>query len=247
MRKRYDRNFFSGLATGSYRAASVFLPEIRKHYAFGSVCDVGCGSGSWLRAAGECIPSGARTGIDGEHARPIADCPGAIFMFQDLEERIRGVPRHDLVISMEVAEHLSPARASTFVDDLCAIGDVVLFSGAVPHQGGRHHVNERPQSYWMGLFRRNGYGAYDVHRKALWNHEAFTGCEYYVGNALLYVRDGTSLASELSAHRLEDNALVDVVHPGLFKMATQPGVRRSFVVFLASLKQAFFRRVHRGG
>ena len=192
------------------------------------------------------MPPGAQcTGIDGEHVRAIVDCPGATFMFQNLEERIGGVPRHDLVISLEVAEHLTPERASTFVDDLCAIGDVVLFSGAVANQGGKHHRNEQPQSYWVAHFRRNGYGAYDVHRRALWNHEAFAGCEYYVGNSLLYIREGTTLASDLSAYRLGEDALLDVVHPGLLRVVAVPGVRRSIWVVLEMVKRSLDRRLHR--
>ena len=64
--------------------------------------------------------------------------------------------RFDLVNCLEVAEHLDASRADSFVDDLCALGDVVVFSAAIPGQGGTHHVNEQFQSYWQERFRRNG-------------------------------------------------------------------------------------------
>ncbi|RMD82912.1 MAG: methyltransferase domain-containing protein, partial [Lentisphaerae bacterium] len=38
----------------------------------------------------------------------------------------------DLVVSLEVAEHLPPERADSFVADLCARSGYVLFSAAVP-------------------------------------------------------------------------------------------------------------------
>lgn len=241
----YDAKFFAGIAAGSYRAATVLLPEIRTHYAFTSVCDVGCGSGTWLRAAGEWIGTGARlTRVDGEHARTTVNCPGATFVFQNLESLIAGVARHDLAMSLEVAERLSAARAPGLVDDLCAISDVVLFGGAVAHQGGTSHLNDQPQSYWLAHFKRNGYVAYDIHRAALWNHPAFVDCAYYVGNTLLYVRDGHALADELVRFRLGEGDLIDVVHPGLLKTRAEPGFRVSLLEVLAALKRALARRLH---
>jgi hypothetical protein len=55
-----------------------------------------------------------------------------------------------------VAEHLSRPRADGFVDDLVALSDRVLFSAAIPGQGGYGHVNEQPPSYWTERFRAAG-------------------------------------------------------------------------------------------
>jgi hypothetical protein len=41
---------------------------------------------------------------------------------------------------------------------------VVLFSAATPGQGGEHHVNERPYSYWRELFSDRGYVMFDLIR-----------------------------------------------------------------------------------
>ncbi|MDP6884692.1 MAG: hypothetical protein QF830_11185, partial [Rhodospirillales bacterium] len=43
--------------------------------------------------------------------------------------------------SLEVAEHLPPDAAETFVATLVAHGRLVLFSAAPPGQGGLNHVN----------------------------------------------------------------------------------------------------------
>ena len=52
-------------------------------------------------------------------------------------------------------------RADDFVDSLIRHGDVILFSAAVPHQGGEHHVNEQPPEYWRKLFAERGYDVFD--------------------------------------------------------------------------------------
>jgi alpha-amylase/alpha-mannosidase (GH57 family) len=66
-----------------------------------------------------------------------------------------------------VAEHLPAHKAETFVDNLTAHGDVILFSAAVPHQGGEHHVNEQPPEYWRKLFAAEGYEVFDWLRPRL--------------------------------------------------------------------------------
>lgn len=50
----------------------------------------------------------------------------------DLSNPIKLNKRFDLVISLEVAEHLPEKRAEGFIQDLCSLGDLVLFSAAVP-------------------------------------------------------------------------------------------------------------------
>ena len=61
-------------------------------------------------------------------------------------------------ISLEVAEHLSPGRAESFISDLCQAAPVVLFGAAIPGQGGVGHLNEQWQSYWANLFEACGSG-----------------------------------------------------------------------------------------
>jgi hypothetical protein len=194
---KYDASFFESIADVGYRAGKILLSDVYAFYAFNSVCDVGCGSGSWLRAAAEAICAADKklTGIDGEYARKIAACVGAKFLFQDLEQSIKNVDRHDLLLCLEVAEHLSPGRAESLIDDLCAISDVVFFGAAVDGQRGANHLNERPQSYWMDLFCKRGYQPFIFHRQKYWNDAAFGSCPYYISGSFLYVKE---------THRLSD-------------------------------------------
>src|ERR1051326_3058645 len=88
-------------------------------------------------------------------------------------------------ISLEVAEHLPEASAQGFVASLTRLAPVVLFSAAVPLQGGAEHVNEQWQEYWRSKFSELDYVACDAIRPVIWgNEDVFT---YYQQNILVYV------------------------------------------------------------
>jgi hypothetical protein len=75
----------------------------------------------------------------------------------------------DLVLCIEVAEHLPARRADSFVADLCRLGPVVVFSAAVPGQGGYGHVNEQWPAYWFTPFESAGYALLDPLRDRMWD------------------------------------------------------------------------------
>ena len=72
--------------------------------------------------------------------------------------------RFSLAICLEVGEHLPPERAPGFVTDLTRLAPVVLFSAAVPGQGGTNHVNEQWSEYWVALFEAQGWTCRDAVR-----------------------------------------------------------------------------------
>lgn len=82
----------------------------------------------------------------------------------NLEEKIRIDQKFDLAISLEVAEHLSECRASSFCEDLTLLSNVILFAAAIPYQGGTGHINEQPMSYWVDKFSAFNYEAFDIIR-----------------------------------------------------------------------------------
>ena len=163
----YSGDFYAYIDAGSRRSAravaGLLLPEIK----IGSLLDVGAGHGAW---AAEWLAAGVKTvvAVDGDYVR--ADqlaVPAGNFRAHDLGTPLDLEQRFDLVQSLEVAEHLPGAKADLFVDNLVAHGDVILFSAAVPHQGGEHHVNEQPPEYWREKFAQRGYWPFDFLRPRL--------------------------------------------------------------------------------
>jgi SAM-dependent methyltransferase len=158
------------------------LPPVR------SAVDVGCGVGTWLRVIQE-RSVGTVRGLDGAWVRrDLLTIPVESFVAVDLKEPIPLSERFDLAISVEVAEHLPPDCAGTFVDSLVGLSDFVLFSAAIPHQGGKHHLNERWQDYWAGLFLARGYAVVDAIRPKIWEDDQIAF--WYRQNVLLYVKSG---------------------------------------------------------
>lgn len=63
----------------------------------------------------------------------------------------------DLVLSIEVAEHIPRDRHEALFDFLVSrAGRLIVFSGARPGQGGHGHVAERPELEWREEFTRRG-------------------------------------------------------------------------------------------
>lgn len=49
--------------------------------------------------------------------------------------------------SLEVAEHIDEKYAQNFIELLTLTSDIILFSAAIPNQGGLEHINEQPPKY----------------------------------------------------------------------------------------------------
>lgn len=64
----------------------------------------------------------------------------------------------DLVVCLEVAEHIEPSGADTLLDNVCGHArQFVFFSAAEPGQCGYDHVNERSHEYWIDGFRKRSF------------------------------------------------------------------------------------------
>lgn len=211
----YPADFYADRRNQTLRAARTILAALPEGLSRGRVADVGCGTGTFLAAALE-DGSEHAFGMEGEWVTPdMLDDARIVFEARDLEQRFSG-PRVDLVLSLEVAEHLSPERAESFVADLVAMAPAVLFSAAIPGQGGVGHINEQWPSFWAGHFVRHRYRAYDVLRPAIWTNEAIPA--WYRQNALLFLDEATALALGVGP---TDPALLDRVHPAFWARANR--------------------------
>jgi SAM-dependent methyltransferase len=181
---RYTADFFRKQRDGSRRSAAAIVPMVLDLVQPHSVVDVGCGVGVWLAVFRK---HGVQDvwGVDGAYVdRALLEIPPERFQAADLHAPIRLGRRFDLVVSVEVAEHLPPECAAAFVQSLVALGPVVLFSAAIPRQGGVDHVNEQWPEYWAQRFREHGFVAIDGVRPRVWHDESVEW--WYAQNTLLY-------------------------------------------------------------
>ena len=129
-------------------------------------------------------------------------------MPRDLTQPISLGRRFDLAICLEVAEHIDEKRASDFLSTLTSFSDHVLFSAAIPYQGGTGHVNEQWPGYWARLFADKGYGCQDFIRKKIWND---SGIHYWYRQNILLFSKGA-----------EHEEPLPMVHPELFTQRACP-------------------------
>lgn len=183
----YDSTFYERQASGSLRAANEVLPHIFELIHPKSVCDVGCGIGTWLRASKQ-LGAEMVIGFDGSHVDPsILLIDPSEFRAGNLHEsRLSLSPKVDLAISLEVGEHLREERADLFVEDLAGLSDNILFSAAIPYQGGEGHVNEQFPSYWISKFAKHGFFCFDFVRPRIWSRKEIP--THYRQNILFYSR-----------------------------------------------------------
>jgi SAM-dependent methyltransferase len=149
-------------------SAHLILSLLFEHFRPRSVLDVGCGIGTWLSVVQE-LGVKDIAGVDGEWLdRKLARISPARIQSIDLEKGFDLGRRFDLAVCLEVAEHLSADAAEGFVGSLTRHADVVLFSAAIPMQGGHHHVNEQFPEYWEKMFEAAGYAVVDFLRPQIW-------------------------------------------------------------------------------
>jgi len=167
----YSAEFYDEQVAGSLASAAEILPIVWALCKPRSVIDVGCGRGAWLAVAAQ-LGADRLTGLDGNWVSSDQLLNNQIkFVPADLTGKFNSGEQYDLCISLEVAEHLPEASARTFIQQLCGLSRVVLFGAAVSGQGGTSHINEQPQSYWIGLFRQFGYECLDVVRPSIWSNK----------------------------------------------------------------------------
>lgn len=183
-------------------------------------------------------------GTDGtyvDQARLLID--SKCFSPSDLEKPFLLGRRFDLIICLEVAEHLSPTVADQLIDSLVAHSDCVVFSAAVPFQGGTGHVNEQWPAYWAEKFRNVGYNAYDCLRSRVWN-DSRVRC-WFAQNVIVYATP--QFAAKISGLGEQTANPLPLVHPELFlfkerrlrQVSFRSSLRQTFKAFCSGVKQRF--------
>lgn len=90
---------------------------------------------------------------------------------------------YDLIVSIEVLEHLYAEDGKKAISSLCNKTDAILFSSTPNDFEDRTHVNVQQREYWAGIFADNGF--YD---------KVFYDASYVSPQALLFSKTEDSLS-----------------------------------------------------
>lgn len=194
---------YDGIREGCRRSAAAIVPLLDVLLKPKTVLDVGCGEG-WFAAA--FADRGVHAlGIDLNRPEQ-CQIPHDRFITSDISrptDPIYAWPGADLVLCLETAEHLPSERGPSLIEDLCRGTSAVVFSAAIPGQGGHGHINERWASYWAELFMHHGFEVDTSVRDLIWGSDNIE--PWYRQNLLLFRR-------ELG----RPHGPLDVVHPEIF-------------------------------
>jgi SAM-dependent methyltransferase len=153
----YDQEYFKFVDRTSNQSAAVIADSIIHGFHPSSVVDVGCGTGALLdrlRLRGVQVKGleYAQAALDFCRARQL-DVMKFDVAYDDLPE----LEKVDLVISMEVGHQLPETSADRYVEMLCRIAPLVVFSSEIPGGGDKLPRNEMPHWYWIEKFNQRGY------------------------------------------------------------------------------------------
>jgi SAM-dependent methyltransferase len=210
----YNTPFFQLQQSQSYKGAKNILPQINEWIKPTSVIDIGCGVGAWLKVFKE-LNVKTITGLDGDYVKMenlLIDKNE--FITADLEKPISLNNKFDLVMCLEVAEHLTINRAESFIADLCKMGDIILFSAAIPGQEGTLHINEQYPGYWINAFKKNNFECIDCIRPLIWNN---TEIEFWYKQNIMFFADSSKINKYAFLKSLPSFFGNSMVHPVLLE------------------------------
>lgn len=219
-----------------------FLPR------FSSAIDLGCGVGTWLSVA-QALGAQRILGIDGPWVeRSLLEIPPDSFLEHDLEKKLEFEERYDLCISLEVAEHVKPECAASFVESLTGASDFILFSAAIPFQSGNSHVNCQWPEYWADIFGQQGYQCIDLLRMRIWNDERIP--PHYRQNMMAFVKRERIFDLKADTQDLFfECPPLSIVHPLVYTKRAKEGdsVRGGLKLARRAAKEGLRRRLKKLG
>lgn len=209
----YDESYYRKHEKGSYNSAITILEYILSFYKFNSLIDLGCGMGTWCKAASDLGVENI-LGLDQHvYEQQYMLISDKNYIRFNLKNKLNGYGPFDIAISVEVAEHIDNTYVDSFIRNVCSQSNVVLFSAALPFQGGTGHINEKRCSFWKQKFNKYGYEIIDCIRPHFWDDQNIE--IWYRNNCVLFVKN--HMYSEFVTKIPKDMPPLDIIHPEMLE------------------------------
>jgi SAM-dependent methyltransferase len=212
---KYAQSWHARYGDKTEESARRVLRHVFAMFHPASFLEVGCGLGHWTKVALELGVKDA-VGVDGAWTS-IADLviPAAQFIEADLERPLDLGRRFDVLVTLEVAEHLGGTAADSFIDSLVRHADLIVFGAAIPLQGGLNHVNEQWPNFWIAKFKQRRFRAFDLLRPIFWGDRDIH--YWYRQNTIVMINEDRHDLIDIATAELlriaRDYPPMDMVHP----------------------------------
>lgn len=220
-RVEYGRKFYENLKNNS-RSAEIIVPIVLELLAETinidnfKVVDMGCGTGHWLKVYKR-FGASEIMGIDrgGGYEHDLMQIDKSEYQQYDLNKRFSANKKYDIAQCLETAEHIEVENAEAVVSNLVNLSDIILFSAAIPHQRGAHHVNEQWPDYWIKLFEEKDYAVVDCIREKIWNNAEVRG--FYAQNLFLFCKRTEKNKKIIALSEYNRPEMFNLVHPAIWE------------------------------
>jgi SAM-dependent methyltransferase len=194
----YDDGYFQFVEKTTAQSANVIAKSIIRSFHPSTLVDVGCGTGALL----ECLREEGVTVKGLEYAEAaLKSCRKRRLVVLKFDVMTDPLPLEftnaDVVVSMEVGQQLVESSSDRYVDMLCEIAPVVIFSSGTPGQGDRKPINEQPHSYWIERFSQRGFRfdeRLSLHWREDWKNQGIA--RWFCNNVMIFSRDNLRMWSE---------------------------------------------------
>ncbi|XP_053406082.1 uncharacterized protein LOC123566181 isoform X2 [Mercenaria mercenaria] len=142
--------------SGEHNTDRKLVPVLANFLKYKYVASFGDGPGRYKQLM---LDTGLLKGYDAYDGAPFSEktSKGRV-KYLDLTLPQYGLPLHDWIMSLEVAEHIPQDFESIYLDNIVRHAkEGVILSWAKPEQGGFSHVNTRPFEYVKAAFEKLGF------------------------------------------------------------------------------------------
>lgn len=198
LNKIYKGRWF-GVRTKFMWRAPIIANAIVELWNPATTLDIGCAIGDVVRALS--LRGVSSWGLEGhENVIPYLVCHPLQVIISDLRDKVTfpeeikaGRPYIDLVLCLEVAEHIEPEYCGVFLDNLTALWPrTIILTAAPPGQGGLYHVNCKPSQFWVMNLSELGYvidpGKMDAFRERISKYKTVREMRAYYKNLMIFRR-----------------------------------------------------------
>ena len=194
MINEYSDQFYESVTNRAEYSSRIIFSLLKNALHPKTFVDVGSGDGVWSLSALEHFESinhveawdllAEKTYLD--IAKKRFPSKNIISKRIDFESSDYGVEMvYDLAVCLETFEHLSPSACEKLSLFFSSHTRILIFSGAVPGQGGTNHINEQPFKTWQRNLLDFGFFPLDFIRPNIQDKKNVPS--YYKNNIVLWV------------------------------------------------------------